>query len=88
MKRTVQIGVMTYIGPAGVPMFAMHGEEVNVQPGDVERFDRLNGTPMGVQAVDEERPAGNASLEAWQEYAAARGVEVNGLSRDEIRAKF
>ncbi len=35
-----------------------------------------------------EKPAGNASLEAWQEYAAAQGVGVEGKSRDEIRDQF
>ncbi|MGZ6852471.1 MAG: hypothetical protein ACXVGC_00150 [Mycobacteriaceae bacterium] len=35
-----------------------------------------------------EKPAGNASLEAWQQYAAAQGVDVEGKSRDEIRDQF
>ncbi len=37
---------------------------------------------------DSARPAGNASLADWQAYAAAQGVDVEGLSRDDIRAKF
>lgn len=36
----------------------------------------------------DDRPAGNASLESWQEYAAQHNVAVEGLNRDEIRAKF
>lgn len=35
-----------------------------------------------------ERPAGNASQEAWAEYATAQGKDVEGLSRNEIRDLF
>jgi hypothetical protein len=35
-----------------------------------------------------EKPAGNASLEAWQSYAASQSVDVEGKSRDEIRDQF
>lgn len=34
------------------------------------------------------RPAGNASQEAWTEYATAQGKDVEGLSRNEIRDLF
>lgn len=37
---------------------------------------------------DAAKPSGNASLADWQAYAAAQGVDVEGLARDEIRAKF
>jgi hypothetical protein len=36
-------------------------------------------------------PRGNASLQAWVEYAVSQGMpaaEAAGLSRDEIRARF
>ena len=36
----------------------------------------------------EPAPAGNASTEAWAEYAKDQGKDVEGLSRDEIRALF
>ncbi len=42
----------------------------------------------GQAAPAEEKPAGNASLEAWQLYAADQGVDVEGKSRDEIRDQF
>jgi len=35
-----------------------------------------------------DQPAGNASLEAWQEFAATQGVDVEGLSRNDIRDQF
>lgn len=38
-----------------------------------------------------ERPAGNASLEAWQDYALSKGAtskEIDGKSRDELREQF
>lgn len=37
---------------------------------------------------DGPQPAGNASLEAWREYATSQGVDVEGLSRDELRGRF
>jgi hypothetical protein len=40
------------------------------------------------EAAPGEKPAGNASLEAWQSYAASQGVDVEGKSRDEIRDQF
>lgn len=42
----------------------------------------------GRDDTDPEKPAGNASLEAWQEYATLKGVDVEGKSRDEIRDGF
>jgi len=39
----------------------------------------------------EEKPAGNASLEAWQSYAKSQGTseeDLDGLSRDDIRSLF
>lgn len=39
-------------------------------------------------AAGPEQPAGNASLEAWQEYGKAKGQDVEGKTRDEIRALF
>lgn len=35
-----------------------------------------------------DKPAGNASTEAWAEYARGQGEDVEGMSRDEIRALF
>lgn len=37
------------------------------------------------------KPAGNASTEAWREYAVLKGVpaeEAEAMSRDQIKAKF
>lgn len=34
------------------------------------------------------RPRGNASRAAWAEYAQAKGLDVDGLTRNEIRDFF
>lgn len=51
-----------------------------------------DGSPEPEQDVPEQgdvpEPAGNASLEAWQEYAQAQGVDPGSKSRDELRAHF
>lgn len=44
---------------------------------------RDNGDLTGVA-----KPAGNASRDEWAEYATAQGKDVDGLSRDDIRALF
>lgn len=46
-----------------------------------------DGSPPEPDSTDD-KPAGNASLEAWQEYATAQGVDVEGKSRDDLRAQF
>jgi hypothetical protein len=38
--------------------------------------------------VTDELPAGNAKLAEWQAYATAHGVDVEGLTRDQIRDHF
>lgn len=38
-----------------------------------------------------EKPAGNASTEAWQEYARSKGAtdaDLDGKSRDELREQY
>ncbi|GAA5198538.1 hypothetical protein [Microbacterium jejuense] len=35
-----------------------------------------------------EKPRGNAGFEEWSAFAEARGKNIEGLSRDEIRALF
>jgi hypothetical protein len=44
-KRTIRTGIGTYLNSSGIHRFGMFGEEVDVDPSDLERFDRLNGTP-------------------------------------------
>ena len=42
--RTVQLGMSTYTDVDGVRRIGVQGERVDVDPGDVTRFDRANGT--------------------------------------------
>lgn len=47
--------------------------------------------PEPVEPEGDGKPAGNASLEAWQDYAKTQGHtddDLDGLSRDDIRALF
>jgi hypothetical protein len=41
-QRQVDVTLATYIDEAGVCRHALQGATVNVHPGHVERFDRLN----------------------------------------------
>ena len=47
-----------------------------------------NPKVWGDEPAESERPAGNASTEAWAQYAKDQGQDVEGMSRDEIRALF
>lgn len=44
--------------------------------------------PLSLEAPAEDKPKGNASLDVWAAYATARGKDITGLNRDEIRALF
>lgn len=97
MKRTVKLGLMAYVNPEGFDTWGFAGDEVDVHPENVERFDSLNVLPgdstyvepaLPPEFSEAERPAGNASLEVWQEFAESKGVDVEGLSRNEIRDQF
>lgn len=46
-----------------------------------------NTSPDEVPQVAEGAPAGNASTQAWADYASKLGIETEGLSRDQIREK-
>lgn len=88
------------VGPSGVEMDI----EVSVAEGLVDgghaRYvtgvidehvvpaDTKSGPIEPVIPDSDERPKGNAGLDVWAAYAAARGQNVDGLSRDDIRALF
>jgi len=47
--------------------------------------------PHGERDEEVEQPAGNASLEAWQEYARSQGLtdaDLDGKGRDDLREQF
>lgn len=56
VKRTVRLGSMSYVDPGGQVRWADHGTEIDVHPGHVERFDRLN-VLLGEGVVESEAPA-------------------------------
>ncbi len=50
-----------------------------------------DGSPSEPDSTDDDKPAGNASLEAWQEYARSQGAtsgEIDGKTRGELREQF
>lgn len=51
--RTINLGIGTYLTSDGHWRFGMLGDEVDVHEDDVERFDRLNGSPT-VESVEAE----------------------------------
>ena len=56
-KRTVNIGLATYLRPDKLLQFGLYGETVDVDPKDLERFDRLNGeAPAEEPAEAEDQP--------------------------------
>lgn len=61
-----------------LPEIAENGQADPVPPG-------LEGQQPDGDGSEPEQPAGNASLEAWQEFAASRGVDSEGKSRDQLR---
>lgn len=72
-KRTVKTGIATYVNAKGVAgTIAFQGDEVDVHPDDVERFDSLNEQPGG----DEPHDPGRASVDMYSSPAA--GAETSG----------
>jgi hypothetical protein len=72
-------------------------EEVFIERRDVGTVTAELGEEVGqpapepVGAVPVEQPAGNASREAWAEFAIASGApaaEVEGKTRDELRDHY
>lgn len=50
-----------------------------------------DGEPDSGSSDSSDKPAGNASTEAWQEYAKSQGAtdaDVEGKSRDELRDTY
>lgn len=57
---------------------------VEVQAQAVEAYES-----QGWRKATEDAPAGNASLEVWQEFARTKGFtdeELEGKSRDDLRS--
>lgn len=79
-------GVVYVPGWSGVSLKA--GDDV---PDDVELGDHLLAEDEANEADTSEAPAGNASLEVWQEYAKSQGAsddDLDGMSRNELREQY
>lgn len=91
---------MSYLDASGFWQTALRGTEVDVHDDDLARleatgaFDELSSPDehesLEVPVMDD-RPSGNASLEAWQEYARTLGADdayLDGKSRNDLRDEF
>lgn len=80
------VGVVWYTVDGGEARSLKAGDAV---PEGVELGDHLLADLRLPKSSDQ--PAGNASTEAWQEYAKSQGAtddDIDGLSRDDIRAQY
>lgn len=69
--------------PDGAMLKAGDEEPKGVTLGDHLFAEGAQGGP--------EKPAGNASLEAWQDYAKTKGAteeDVEGQTRDDLKATY
>jgi hypothetical protein len=76
-------GVVWYVVENGSPQSLKAGDEI---PEGLSLGDHVVAAE-----VDDEAPADNASLEAWQEYAKSQGAsddDLDGMSRNELREQY
>lgn len=98
--RTVTHAVISFLDANGDWQTALRGSEVDVHADDLARleaagaFDELvsreEHESLEVPVMDD-RPTGNASLEAWQDYARTLGADdayLAGKSRNDLRGEF
>lgn len=67
----------------------VHVDDVEQQ--DVEETEHAENATDGTPIVEVAEPAGNASTDAWREYALAKGAtdaDVEGKSRDDLRDAY
>lgn len=99
-SRTVTHAVVSYLDASGLWQTALRGSEVEVHASDLARLEAA-GAFDEMPSVDEheslevpvldDRPTGNASLEAWQEYARTLGADdeyLLGKTRNDLRGEF
>lgn len=67
-----------FVDPSAAP--------VESEPKIVEKAEPETVEPKRVEKPTVNRPKNTASLKAWQEYAKAKGIDVKGLSKQEIIA--
>lgn len=98
--RTVTQAVVSYKDSDGAWQTALRGAEINVHADDLARLESTGAFAAPVDLDEHEslevpvidsRPAGNASLEDWQEYARTQGADDEYLadkSRNDLRDEF
>ena len=88
--RTVSIALASYRRADGVSgLFGLHGEQVDVHPDDLERFDRLNAVelPQADLAEELEEPDRGVvdlqtlNLAELRDLADEQGVDLGGATR-------
>jgi hypothetical protein len=98
--RTVNHAVVSFLDASGLWQTALRGSEIDVHDDDLARleaagaFDELSSPDehesLEVPVLDD-APSGNASLEAWQEYARTQGADdehLSGKTRNDLRDEF
>ncbi|MFR9767058.1 hypothetical protein [Nocardia sp. SC052] len=53
-KRTVRLGLMSYVDPAGAYRTANEGDTVEVHPDHIARFDRLNVVQTSAEPIGQD----------------------------------
>lgn len=98
--RTVTHAVVSYMDADGLWQTALRGTEIDVHADDLSRLEDAGAfealvdpeehESLEVPVVDD-RPSGNASLEAWQDYVRTQGADdkyLEGKSRNDLRDEF
>jgi hypothetical protein len=75
--------------PSGQAVALVEGSEVPEWASDLVQPDDLVGDPES--GSQDGRPAGNASLEDWQEFARSQGAtdaDLDGMNRNALRDQY
>lgn len=96
MSRIVKAPLVIAKAPNGSDVYVYQGSPLpeGLAKGEVERLaDYLesDAAPEGDGAAGSEQPAGNASLEEWQEFARTQGAtdaDLDGKSRNDLRDQY
>lgn len=84
------------LGADGEPIDAADESETQAEPATATAPEEPSTTPEAEpepepEDDDAKEPAGNASLEAWQEFARSKGAtseDLEGKKRDELRETY
>ncbi len=94
MSRVLTRSVLAY-SPDGEPVILVPGRSIPTWAESIEgpfwAPDADDAESDDADDADADKPAGNASIEAWREFALAHGkteADLDGLSRNQIRHLF